>query len=410
MALVLGWACGNGENDKTMIHSLKKYVCNIRVLMAVFVLAQAAIHITGMDSPSDDYYYFYYPNAVNWLNEGVPYSTPDGKTWNTDGDIGRHGGQPPAYSLLIAALLKTGGGLNAIFWINVLLLVMAIWFSYKIFDEATSHKSIVFVSLWVLILNPAFLFIPKFYNSESLFTSLLVVCFFFLTKALQQQRLSPFLLALLFLFASIFTRSINLYLAPFLLLPFLMYIPSWQKKTAFAGVVVLFMIAVLGVKSNDDSSYLRRTIADGLKRYRGTEMADSLLAAVQPHKGRWETNFVNANTRLLKEQPVDWIRFWLIKSLKVWYGTDSGSQQGILLFFQILHLIAFWLSIVLFLIGRLKSPVVLLFISCVGYTCAVATVNLSIVRYLVPVAPFYIFTTTYLCHRFFTTIFTRKPS
>ncbi len=383
------------------------YFTNIRVVLAFFLLTQAGIKMAHLDSPSDDFANFYYPNAINWLNDGSSYSTPDGLQWITNGDISRHGGQPPAYSLLIASVWGIGGGISMLFVLNVLMLMVAVWFSFKIFQSVTDNKVIIFGSLWVMVLSPPFIFITKFYNSEGMFTVLLAACFYFLVKAFQQQKSTFYIMGLLFLLASILTRSINMYMAPFLLLPFLVYAFPLKKKILFAGITFFFMIAISGIGSNDSSSYLRRTIADGLKRYEGDAVANKLIESVKPHKGKWETNFVNANFECLKTEPIGLLKFWLFKSFKVWYGTDSGGQQGLLLLFQGLHLLAFWVCAFLFLFRKLKHPVVLLFFMGVLYTNVLATVNLSIVRYLVPMTPFYIFCTAYLCHRFISPYFNK---
>ncbi len=376
------------------------YLADIRIIIIVFVMLQAGIKFTKGDAPSTDFRNFYYPNAVNFLNQGTPYETPDGCRWTTNGDISRHGGQPPAYSLLIAAILGVGGGLNLLFIANVLLVVLAILFSYKIFLLVTDNKAIIFCSLWILVLNPAFLFLPISYNAEAMFACIVAGCFYFLVKALMQQKISYFITALIFLWASILTRSINLYMAPFILIPFLLSPLPKANKIILTFVTILFVFATSFLVANDSDHYIARTIEDGLIHESKSEVGAQLLKSLNITSMHWKSEFAAANFELLKSHPIALVNFWISKSWKVWYSTDSGNGQGVLLLFQGIHLLAFWMGIFLILFRRLRQPVILLFLMGILYTNAAATINLSIVRYIVPMAPFYIFTTAYLCHRY----------
>jgi hypothetical protein len=385
-----------------MMKKIIAYLFNIRVVLAFFLLAQAGVKIVHMDKPSVDYNNFYKPNAISFLNDGKEYKFPDGKLYISDGDIYKSGGQPPGYSLLIAFVLWLGGNDGSVYLANVLLMALAIFFTYKTYKIIAPEASYIYIALWVLVLHPGFLLIPKFYNSESIFCFIMALTAWLLVNAYTRKNIYWYACGLAMLFISIMTRSINLGMAVFIMIPFLLGAFKWPLKLGFVSLALVMQVMVLNVGTQSDSgSYLRRTIIDGLKRFPDNEVAMQLHTSLQDKAGKWQDVYIDKHIELLKTQPLGLIKFYLFKSFRVWYGTDSGNQEGFLLLFQIMHLLAFWIVLFLWLFKKLNQPIILLFALMVLYTNILATLNLSILRYLIPLAPLYVFITVYLCHRFY---------
>lgn len=333
----------------------------------------------GFNAPSTDFYFFYHPNALNFLNDGTWYSLPDGTTYLSSGNIHAHGQHPPAYALLLACLYTLGIKGYGILWVNALLLMVA----FHLFDQGAENLGIARpIRRWSLLAAACFpvtWFMPLTYGSESLFTLFFAFMWLGWMRWMKGRDWIGGMEFLLGLTAATLTRSGAVLLG---LLPMIcLLIPSFRTRSyaVFAGMSLVVSLALFGAQSGPEAdTYLRRSVADGLKRV-PIPLADSLVSDCR-HKSEWKPRM---RETLSHAAPAEWLQLAGIKFTSVWYRTDSGRLDAFLFFPGMLMLLVF--------IGFPFSPaprnVVGLLWLPLAYQAALTSITLSICRYMAPLLP-----------------------
>lgn len=376
---------------------LKSIYFSFPFILGVFLCIQIVFKVGGMVSPADDFTFYFWPNAQNIQPTPHAFTTDfDHKEYTADGNLLRFGYTPPGYTYWLAAIISFGGNQETVFIINVLLLLAVLYFSKKLFELITPNITIIYTSLWGIVLNPLFVNIPKLFLSEGLFSLLTIIAIYCYLLAVKRSKTIYILLSVLFIFLSAETRSINIYLAFVLGIAILFSQIKWSTKYAYLFLFVTLGCTLLYLTPNDSSTYLRRTVSDGLSRFPDNSVAQKLHYSVRPKQPGWKASFGKELTAQLKEQPVALIHLYVKKFLKCWYATDSGEHETEILLFQLIHLISFLILGILLLIRKYWDFGLFLFLLMISYTCIVSTATLSICRYISPIVPFYIFCTVWL--------------
>ncbi len=375
---------------------VKKIFLSRLAVISVFIILQLIFKLLHLNNPSDDFKTYFWNNANNIQHIGYEFESLGGEKYIADGNIERFGYTPPAYTYLVAAIIKMGGGLGTLFYINVLLLCFTIAIAKKIFELVTDNSTIIYLSLWILVLNPLFVNIPRLYLSEGLFSFLTISSIYFYIVSLKNKNGFAFIIAVFLMMLSIETRAINLYLLPVLLLPFLFTKQIIWQKILYITVSIAALFISINLHSSNNSSYLRRSFADGLSRFEGNEVADKLHHSVGPKQDNWQSSFKSEIATQFTEHPVDFGKLYITKFVKSWYTTDSGNNEAIIWVFQMVHLLAFIILLILFLIRKIWDPHLFILLLVVLYTNLVVTATLSICRYMSPIVPLYVFCTVYL--------------
>ncbi|MDZ4759024.1 MAG: hypothetical protein SGJ10_12910 [Bacteroidota bacterium] len=379
----------------------RKIFFSLSAVVSVFIIIQLCFRLGHFDYPADDFKTYFWNNANNIQEINYPFQTLDGEKFLADGNIERFGYTPPLYTYLVAAIIKLGGGLSAIFWVNVFLLAFTISIAAKIFKLITQNKLIIYLSLWILILNPLFINIPRLYLSESLFSFLTISALYMFVVMQITKTWLPYIIALVLLFASIETRTINLYLIPLIAIFFLFVKQGIFQKIFLTLISFAVFFILISSTSNYNSTYLRRTVADGLSRFEGNPVADKLYNSVRPHQENWKATFNDELITQVKNNPIDFCNLYITKFVKAWYGTDSGDGELLIFLFQIIHLWAFVILLILFLIRKLRDPKIFILLLVILYTSIIATGTLSICRYMSPIVPLYVFCTVWVVGWFY---------
>ncbi len=362
----------------------------------VFIITQLIFKFAHFDKPADDFKYYFWNNANNIQPVGCQFESLDGKKYVADGDINRFGYTPPIYTYLVAGIIIFGGGLNSIFFLNVLLMILVLLISKKIFELITSNQVIIYLSLWLMVVNPLFINIPRLYLSEALFSFLTIAAIYFYIVTLITKTSLPYIIGLFLLIISIETRAINLYLIPVFAFALVFAKLKIVQKIGLTVLSIVSFFILTSISSSESSKYLRRTVADGLSRFEKNPIANKLYNSVRPHQENWQITFKDELILQATENPVAFIKLYSTKFAKSWYATDSGENELFIFIFQILHLFAFIILLLLYLIRKFRDPKIFLLLLIILYTNIIVMGTLSICRYMSPIAPLYIFCTVYL--------------
>lgn len=356
---------------------------------------------------SSDYFYYYEPIARHVLSG-------DGYTrTGLDFPIAN----PPGFSILLACLFSTAKAFRISENLIQILFTLICMSISTTFVFLLSHKIWGnFVAAWVSAVffcsYPFVLWLTKQPASEVPFMTVFYASIYFFWLGIKKNKNIWFILVLcgvfaglamlirgiaictgiiLFILFLIFKKNINLksrlLLALIILFSNILVVFPWSVW-AYAKTQQVILLGTNGVNSVRDGL----TFAVETKNYRQNITVPADVLSLQTEfsdKTTSMTTFGNIAEIIklhFQKDPRSVIKLFLIKIARSWYGTDSGKFETEIIMIQILYGIVIIFSCIGIWQIRSDHPELLIFVwSFIIYFWLMATIVLSILRYMVPV-------------------------
>ena len=343
----------------------------------------------------------YYIGAVN-IKNGNGYT-------NNDGDLITH--WPPGYSIYLAPIVSSSieSSMKRIRIVNGLLAMLWAFLLIKIFKKIIP-KIPTFIPLGFSVLWAPMLAIGNPILSELLFATILTLSIYILlllfskTKISSQILLSAVYGGLLGYAILIKTLGIPIFIFAIIILAFVWKKVSYWHKLTFLFVIIIscgFVISPWLFTFYNYTGQIGFTTAslysftDGIKPFTYIEAGEFLYNQRESWSSLSEILLSYFDT--LIKYPLSTSYLIIIKSVKCWFGTDSGRFETIMIFTNIPFLILFLIAIYKIVRTLIRwgqkslriSPIILIVVGYIlGIWLPATVLSLPIFRYMTPIFPF----------------------
>lgn len=345
----------------------------------------------------------YYIGALN-IKNGNGYT-------NNVGELITH--WPPGYSIYLTPIVSSSleSSMVRIKIVNGLLSILWAFLLIKIFKKSMPTIP-AFVPLGFAVLWPPMLAVGNPILSELLFATIITLSIYILFFLFDKKsRISLILLSIaygvLFGFATLTkTLGIPIFLFSLILLMFMWEnVNYWQRAIYLVVMVIACSLTVLPwiITFYNYTGQIGFTTAslysftDGIKPFTHIEAGKFLYNQHESWTSLSDILLSYFDTFI--KHPFSTIYLILVKSIKCWYGTDSGRFESIMIFTNIPILILFLISLVRIVKNLLRktknqnstSTLAVIFVIAgfvLGVWLPASILSLPIFRYMTPIFPF----------------------
>ncbi|MCD4731621.1 MAG: hypothetical protein K8R74_13535, partial [Bacteroidales bacterium] len=317
--------------DKTNLDSI---FC-IAICLICFFNASYLSSIFFIDT-ENDFKTGYYIGALN-IKNGNGYT-------NNDGELITH--WPPGYSIYLVPIVSSSpeSSISRIKIVNGFLAILWAFLLIKIFKKSIP-KVPTFIPLGFAVLWPPMLAIGNPILSELLFATIITLSIYILLLLFNKKNtISPIFLSIsygiLFGFAMLTkTLGIPIFLFSIILLIFIWKNVSFWHKTIYLTVMLIscgLVVLPWFITFYNYTAHIGFTTAslysftDGIKPFSHI-VAGNYLYSQHESWGSLSDILLSYYDTLIKH-PFSTLYLIILKSIKCWYGTDSGRFETIMIF------------------------------------------------------------------------------
>jgi 4-amino-4-deoxy-L-arabinose transferase-like glycosyltransferase len=337
----------------------------------------------------------YYIGAVN-IKNGNGYT-------NNDGELITH--WPPGYSFFIAPFVSSSleSSMNRIKIVNGLLSILWVFLLFKIFKKSIP-KVPTFIPLGLAVFWPPMLAIGNPELSELLFATIITLSIYILFFLFSKKNAITLIflsvsLGVLFGFAVLIkTLAIPTFLFTIVLLLFVWKnVKALHKSIYIIVTLISFGIIVMPwiITFYNYTGQIGFTTAglhsikDGIKQFPHLEAGKFLISKFDSWSSFYDV-VIGFYDSLIK-YPLSTLFMVILKSIRCWYGTDSGRFETIMIFINIPCLVLFIISLIRIIKSSMKTlPIIVIIIGYIIGFWLTSILVLSIFRYMTPIFPFVI--------------------
>ena len=343
----------------------------------------------------------YYIGALN-IKNGNGYT-------NNEGELITH--WPPGYSIYLAPVVSSSleNSMSRIKIVNGLLAILWAFLLIKIFKK-TIPKIPAFIPLGFAVLWPPMLAIGNPILSELLFATIITFSIYILLLLFAKKKtISQILLSVIYggLFGfAILTKTLGIpiFLFSIIVLAFVWQnVSYWRKIISLIVMIIscgLFVLPWINTFYNYTGQIGFTTASlysftDGIKPFSYIEAGTFLYN----QRESWSSlsDILLSYFDTLIKYPLSTLYLIIVKSIKCWFGTDSGRFETIMIFTNIPFLILLLIGIIKIIRNLISksqksvkiSPIVLVIVGYIlGVWLPAAVLSLPIFRYMTPIFPF----------------------